>query len=447
MLIEKTIMFQEQKMKGPRVIWFLICLFLMGCQQPDQIPTTGDFQAGMGWFDRAMIGLMEKWEIPGGALAVMQDGEILLARGYGYADVESGEWVQPDSIFRIASVSKPFTAVAVLQLVEGGSLSLDTPVFQLLDDLQPPDGMAVDPRIYEITIRHLLEHAGGWDLNVSYDPMFMSSDIGRAMGTTEPADCTTIIRYMLEQPLDFDPGSQYAYSNFGYCILGRVIEKVSGMTYAEYVKTHILDLIGNEDMRLGHSLLSDRYTNEVHYYGTESSLTQSVFPEETELTTWPYGGFYLEAMDSHGGWVASATDLVRFASALAPESSTELLKPNMVDVMIARPEIPLWQGTSNYYAFGWFVRPSGSGASQWHTGSLSGTTALLFRTSSGLIWAALFNSRPEPPDDQFAIDIITQMGKAAVMNMVVWGSVFILTLLVGVFTLFIFRRRRKKPSG
>jgi N-acyl-D-amino-acid deacylase len=251
---------------------------------------------------------------------------------------------------------------------------------------------------------------------------------------------------MLGQPLDFDPGSQYAYSNFGYCILGRVIEKASGMTYEAYINTHILDPLGIEDMRLGYSLLSEQYPGEVRYYGTESSFTQSVFPEETD-TPWPYGGFYLEAMDSHGGWVASAIDLVRFASALELESSVELLKPSSLERMIARPEIPLWQDASNYYAFGWFVRPSGSGASLWHAGSLPGTTALLFRTSSGLIWAALFNSRPEPPDDQFTIDIITQMGKAAVMNTVVWGSVIILILLVGVLTLIFVRRRRKKPSG
>ena len=434
------------KMRSPIIFGVMICLFLISCQQSEQLPTTGDFQPGMGWFDRVMIGLMGKWEIPGGSLAVMEDGEILLSRGYGFSDVESGELVQPDSLFRIASVSKPFTAVAVLQLVESGLLSLDTPVFQILDDFQPLDGIDFDPRIGEITVRHLLEHSGGWDRNASYDPMFMSSDIARAMGMSEPTECPTIIRYMLGQSLDFDPGSWYAYSNFGYCILGRVIEKASGMTYAEYVKTNILDPIGIEDMRLGHSLLSDRYSNEVHYYGTESSLTQSVFPEESELTTWPYGGFYLEAMDSHGGWIASAEDLVRFASALEPGSSNELLKPNTVEMMIARPQIPLWQDASNYYAFGWFVQPSGTSDSLWHGGSLPGTTALLFRTSSGLIWAALFNSRPEPPDDQFAVDIITRMGIAAIMNTVVWGAIIILILLVVITTALFIHRRRSKSS-
>ena len=306
--------------------------------------------------------------------------------------------------------------------------------------------MDVDPRIGEITVRNLLEHSGGWDRNVSYDPMFMSQDIARAVGTPEPVDCITIIRYMLGQPLDFDPGSQYAYSNFGYCILGRVIEKASGMTYEAYVDTHILDPIGIEDMCLGHSLLSDRYPGEVHYYGSESNLAQSVFPEVNELTTWPYGGFYLEAMDAHGGWIATATDLVRFASVLEPGSTNELLKPKTVEVMMARPEIPLWQDASNYYAFGWFVRPAGSGVNLWHGGSLPGTTAILYRTASGLTWAALFNTRPDPPNDDFALDIITQMGKAAILNTVVWGSIIILILLVGILTLIFVRRRKRETT-
>ena len=271
-------MFLSQKMKDSKIIWLFICLVLMGCQQSDQLPTTGNFQPGMALFDRAIIGLMEKWQIPGGSLAVMQDGEVLLARGYGYADAVSAELVQPDSLFRIASISKPFTAVVVLQLVENGILTLDTPVFQYLDDLQPLDGMDVDPRIDEITIRHLLEHSGGWDRNVSYDPMFMPSDIARAAGTPEPADCTTIIRYMLGQPLDFDPGSQYAYSNFGYCILGRVIEKASGIPYEAYVATHILDPIEIEDMRLGHSCYPSDIRTRFTITGVSRTLPNPCFP-------------------------------------------------------------------------------------------------------------------------------------------------------------------------
>ncbi len=237
-----------------------------------------------------------------------------------------------------------------------GIFDLDAPAFQLLDDLQPLDGVDIDPRIDEIKIRHLLEHAGGWDRNFSYDPMFMSREIALAMGTPAPADCLTFIRYMLGQPLDFDPGSQYAYSNFGYCVLGRVIEKVSGMAFEDYVQTHILEPIEDDNMYIGHSLLEYKHAGEVHYYGTEAELAQSVFPEIREFTPWPYGGFYLEAMDSHGGWIASATDLVRFAAALDDTNWVAILEPETLNFILSRPEIPLWEDASNYYALGWFVR-------------------------------------------------------------------------------------------
>jgi hypothetical protein len=152
-------------------------------------------------------------------------------------------------------------------------------------------------------------------------------------------------------------------------------------------------------------------------------------------------------MDSHGGWIASTTDLVRFASALEPGSSVELLKPSFLELMIARPEIPLWEDTPNYYAFGWFVRPVGSSVSIWHDGSLPGTTAILYRTASGLTWAALFNTRPDPPNDDFTVDIITQMGKAAFMDKVIWGSFFILVILVGILTVFFIRRCKRKTQN
>ena len=98
------------------------------------------------------------------------------------------------------------------------------------------------------------------------------------MGIAAPADCPAVIRYMLGQPLDFDPGSQYAYSNFGYCVLGRVIEKISGQPYETYMQTEILQPAGIETMRLGRSLLADRVQDEVHYYARYPDHTQSVFP-------------------------------------------------------------------------------------------------------------------------------------------------------------------------
>src|SRR5262249_30274495 len=157
-------------------------------------------------------------------------------RGYGQADVENGIAVQPDSTFRIASLSKFITATAVLTLVEQGKLDLDARAFALIPQLTPLPGAVMDPRLPTITVRQLLQHTGGWDSSLSGDPMFNSTAIALAAGTAPPASAETVVRYMLGRPLDFAPGTRYAYSNFGYNVLGRIIERVSGQSYAAFVQ-------------------------------------------------------------------------------------------------------------------------------------------------------------------------------------------------------------------
>ncbi|MCC2667636.1 MAG: beta-lactamase, partial [Armatimonadetes bacterium] len=210
-------------------------------------------------FDREMEAFMQTRGVPGGALAVVKDGRLVYAKGYGWADRDRQEKVQADSLFRIASISKPVTAVAVLKLVEQGKLRLSDRAFDLVR-LAPvlPAGKTQDRRLAGITIRQLLEHSGGWDRDKSFDPMFRPTLIAETVGAPAPAGPEAVIRYMLGQPLDFDPGTRFAYSNFGYCVLGRVIEKVSGMPYEEYVRKNVLAPAKITTMRIGATLESGR---------------------------------------------------------------------------------------------------------------------------------------------------------------------------------------------
>ena len=356
-------------------------------------------------FDREVEAFTAARKIPGAALAVVKDRRIVYTRGYGLADRERGEPVRPDSLFRIASISKPLTAVAVLKLVEQGRLRLQDRAFDLvrLDPVLPPGGKP-DPRLREITIRHLLQHTGGWDRDRSFDPMFRPRQIAEAAGVPPPATPDAVIRYMLGPPLDFDPGSRYAYSNFGYCVLGRVIERVSGLPYEEYVKRLVLAPAGIRRMRLGASRLAGRAAGEVRYYMPDGGVTQSVFREPVGDVPWPYGGFHLEAMDAHGGWLASAEDLARFAAALDDPRHSPLLKEATIRTMYERPAAPAWRKadgapTDYYYGCGWLVRPVGTEgkANYWHAGSLPGTYTLLVRRHDGLSWAVLFNQRSNDP--------------------------------------------------
>ena len=358
---------------------------------------TGPDVPEMAHYDAAIAGIMDQYDIPGMAVAVAKDGRLVYARGFGLADVEANTPVAPDARFRIASISKPITAVAVMKLVEDGLLGLDDPAFALLPDLPAPDGQAEDPRLSQITIRDLLQHSGGWDRDgTGYDPMFDVVHIAAEMGVAPPADAETVIRYMRGRPLDFDPGTRYSYSNFGYAVLGRIVERVSGQAYEDYVLS-VLDETGMTSLAVGGSLLGDRLPGEVRYYEYNGATTPSVFPPHNTVP-WPYGGFYVEAMDAHGGWVVSAPDLLRFMEAVdGRPGRPDVLASSTIQTMTERPSLPDWSGTSYWYGLGWLVNTFNN---WWHDGSLPGTRTYLIRTQyQNLSYVALANTRPEPENN------------------------------------------------
>lgn len=345
---------------------------------------------------------LDKHSVPGCAVAVTRGSKLVYARGFGFTDVSSREPVSPTSLFRIASISKPITAVAILQLIEQGKLKLDDRVHDFIDD-EPllVDGRKIDERQKEITIRHCLEHRGGWDRDKSFDGMFQSLRFADALQKPSPPDVHDIIRNMRGLPLDFDPGERYAYSNYGYCLLGRVIEKLTKQPYDEYVKEHVLAPLKITTMRIGGSHLADRAANEVRYY--DPAISDSVFSDERgKKRAATYEAFKLEVLDSHGGWIASAVDLVRFASAFDDPAKCPILKSESVAAMYAPPPIKYGE---TYYALGWNVRPVGDRKTTWHTGSLPGTSTILIRRYDGLNVAVLFNSRVSPTAQHLTRDL------------------------------------------
>jgi N-acyl-D-amino-acid deacylase len=305
----------------------------------EPLSVTGDSDPRLEAFDKALISAVRANKVPGAALAVTRHGKLVYARGFGVADRESGEPVRPDSLFRIASLSKPLTAVAILQLVEGGRLKLDDRVAMLLE-VQPhlEAGAALDPRLSEVTVLHLLQHTGGWDSSKSFDPMFRPLAISAALGTDPPPEAWQIIRYQWGRPLDFTPGERYAYSNFGYCLLGRIIEKISGQSYESYVREHVLAPVGATATRLGKTDASQRLPLEVRYYDEQGRTGKGVIATQLgKEVPLPYGTWSLETLDANGGWVSSAIDLVRFASAFDAPSQSPLLKSESIATMFARP--------------------------------------------------------------------------------------------------------------
>ena len=379
-----------------------------GSQPTEPIPTTGIGQPGLASFDRLLREFVGERKAVGAALAVTKDGRLVYARGFGLADRVRSEAVKPNSLFRIASISKPITGVATLQLVERGKLKLDDRVAQLLSLNETKD-----LRWQRVTVRQLLHHTGGWDRGVSFDPMFRSVEIARHCQTEPPAMPREIIRYMTEQPLDFEPGSRFAYSNFGFSLLGRVVELASGLPYCEYVRREVLAPLGIQRTRLGSTLLAGRAVEEVHYYDLKDQTGPAVMGKIGQQVPLPYGAWCLEAMDAHGGWIASAVDLVRFASAFDVPERCKVLQPGSIDTMFARPSGSAGQNSDGtpkdaFYGCGWNVRPVGKhgGRNTWHAGGLDGTSTLLVRRHDGLNWVVLFNCHEgaEGKELAFAID-------------------------------------------
>ncbi|MEM7231750.1 MAG: serine hydrolase [Planctomycetota bacterium] len=353
-------------------------------------------------YDREISAFLSEHRTPGASIAVGHRGKVAFARGYGYADLAKREPVNPASLFRIASISKPITAVAILQLVEREKLTLDARWLEVLDHSKEIEeaGDAFDPRLRNITIRHLLQHRSGWDRRVSFDAMFKAVDFAKELGVPAPAGPSDVMRAMLRRKLDFDPGHRYAYSNLGYCILGRVIEKVTGVPYEDYVRKEVLAPIGVTAMRCGQTALAHRAYNEVRYY--HPLRGPSVFQANLGVDVpSPYGAWHLEAMDAHGAWIASATDLTKFASAFDDPDNSPLLSRASIEEMYRRP--PGLAGHNEdgspkerYYSLGWSNRVVEGGINRWHSGSLPGTATILIRRHDGKNFCALLNARVSP---------------------------------------------------
>ncbi len=222
--------------------------------------------------DQLLTGFLQDTTSRCATVAVSKDGVIVYERGFGYAEIDPVGEMQPQAEMRIASISKPITGVAVLQLVEAGRLSLDAKVVDLLKHPEGPAYPApVDVRWNQITVRTCCITVAAGIVDVSKDPMFQVAQITQKKRLRHTANAFDIIRFQLEQPLDFEPGTRSAYSNFGYSILGRIIEEVTGQKYDEYVRNAILDPAGMVQTRLGKTRLSDRGKAEVRYFVQKSS--------------------------------------------------------------------------------------------------------------------------------------------------------------------------------
>jgi len=248
--------------------------------------------------------LMNIYDIPGAQVAITRFNKIIYLESFGKADIENNVEVNENSVFRIASISKPITLTAISKLVSDGMLHLDDLIFGQESLLGTEYGdLPYEEQEKMITLSHLIEHMGGFS-NDPNDIMFDDNALTHSDLITKVLD---------ERSLTYSPGTQYEYSNFGYSLLGRIIEAVSGMAYEDYVKEMVLAPMNITGMNIGGNTKTDVQANEVTYYSTWND---------------PYS-MNVSRMDSHGGWIASTKDLALYAMHSDLEASIpDLLGPD-----------------------------------------------------------------------------------------------------------------------
>jgi N-acyl-D-amino-acid deacylase len=318
--------------------------------------------------------------------------------------------MQPDTLLRVASVSKPITAVAVLQLVEAGRFSLDSRLVDVLGPETMPPARIRDARWRQITIRHLLRHEAGFDSTRFIDPVFLEPEDYRALLPAVPPRTRDIFLGMLEQPLQFAPGTRFAYSNLGYLILGLVIEQSTGLPYEEYVRRNVFAPAGIQRALLTQGPVTTRAPGEAEYYAPSSLPSRPNADDPEQLVRPGRGDFWLQHAAAAGGWVLSAPDLLRLALAVDGQRGRALLSASSLRAVLEKPSyIPRQDDV--WYGLGFVVQSGAAGFTLAHNGHLDGNYADFVRFSAnGFVYVILLNGAPEPARlVQFIADVQTTM--------------------------------------
>jgi CubicO group peptidase (beta-lactamase class C family) len=244
-------------------------------------------------------------KVPGVSIAIVYKGKTLYQKGFGYADIESKIKADENTLYHIASISKTFTSVAILQLVDQDKLHLDDPVSKYVTWFK---GKNKEGHLEDITIRHLLSNTSGiWrDGNT---PHWVTGKF--------PKD----LKSSASKNLIFEPFSEFKYSNYGFSILGEVIQSVTGLSYEKYVQKNILDVLGMNSTAPDYN---DRLKNIASGYGR-------VIPDNTREK---FDHYTTNAYAPATGFVSSAVDLAKYLAALPLNASEKILKKKFKREMV-----------------------------------------------------------------------------------------------------------------
>ena len=345
-------------MRIATLIPFVLALLLGGCA------TGGDtMQSSVDALMRDYTG-----DVPGAAVLVLRDGQPLVRRGYGLADLEAGTPVTPDTNFRLASVSKQFTAAAIVLLAQDGKLSLDDPVRKWLPSL---------PAVAEpITLRHLLTHSSGL---VDYEDL-MAPD---ATGQVHDIDVLHLLER--EHRLYFAPGSGYRYSNGAYALLALIVGKASGQDFASFLHDRIFQPLG-----MAHTVAYENGISTVANRAYGHSLVDGKWKRTDQSST--------SAVLGDGGIYSSIADLAKWDAALYDDRL--LSDAARADAFTLHTPIHD-EADVDGYGYGWRIH----GDVLWHSGETIGGRNVIVRWPKRHFTVVVLTNRNDPEPYRLALKI------------------------------------------
>jgi CubicO group peptidase (beta-lactamase class C family) len=313
--------------------------------------------------DSAVVSFLIDQKIPNAEFALSKSGNTLVSRAYTCPGA-IGTPTDTTTLFRLASNSKAWTSAGIHNLLQQGTVSLSTKAFSYLGITTPlPSSASVDPRVFNITIGNLIDHKSGWDATITpnFDPTHSMRQIALALGLSASINERQLVQYMLGQPLQEDPGTTYAYCNFCYVVLGMVLEKASGKTFAEYIAQQVASPIGVTNIALSPTL-EPRLTGEVPRYFSPSVGLSAVNVTSNTMVPAPNGGDGLiREVDGPAGGLATSA-----------ESMLKLMDHYLI----------------------WGVGPAPGPGDTWaRSGSDEGTSTWAEQRGDGKRWSLLVNTR------------------------------------------------------
>lgn len=336
---------------------------------PPQVRT-----ASLTQLDCIMRSAIEQYAVPGATLAVAKNGKLVYAKGFGIANLQTGERVTPQTLFNLASVTKTVSTLGILTLCDAGKLNLDAPLYDVIGRPQLPN--RPDPRMYQVTIRQLLHHSAGWNDDGAY------ARVNRRLRQMEKNGGGRIpysqgITVLLATPLDYAPGTDAKYANGDWNIIKYVIECASGERYGMFMR-QVLARIGITDMRDEHN----------QYFPGEAARYRGRPPRQLSP-----GVSQVPLQPEFGNWLASSVDMVMFMTALDGTRCPPPISPGAYDAMLAPLPPPMVnRQNGSHYGLGLdAVKVSPSGVFYTKNGGKPGVHTQIEHLPNGVDYAVMFN--------------------------------------------------------